>query len=151
MLTTKLSMPLTAHCGTGTGYWEPRRRSHRRDRSVMISHALEQGVLVITVHNDPGICRRADLLRQISDLVRAHKPDALVIVLDDPAATEAAVSVVVRVPALQRPWGLDVRCHPERPARRLLEANADTRGTRLVIHARADIAVATAAALTAAA
>ncbi|MFF7969713.1 hypothetical protein [Streptomyces sp. NPDC007905] len=118
----------------------------------MMSHSLNQGVLVITVHDDPGIGGRAALLAHISGLVRGHKPASLVIVLDEPAAGDAAVSVVLRTHRLCGRFGLvmSVATHSA-PVRRLLEAGADTGGIRLVIHARADTAIATATALTAAA
>ncbi|CAL9338790.1 hypothetical protein SUDANB58_00222 [Streptomyces sp. enrichment culture] len=117
----------------------------------MLSHALERGVLVITVPSDPGVDGRAPLLERIGGLVRAHRPAPVVIVLDEPAATGAAVSVVLRAHRLCSALGvlMSVATHSA-PTRRLLEANADTSGTRLVIHARADTAV-TAAAFAAAA
>ena len=118
----------------------------------MLSHTLERGVLVITVHEDPGIGGRAALLTQVSDLVQGIRPSSVVIVLDEPAATEAAISVVLRVHRLSSHLDLVtfVATHSA-PARRLLDANADTHGIRLVIHARAHTAIATATALTTAA
>ncbi|MFD7392035.1 hypothetical protein ACFV46_26595 [Streptomyces sp. NPDC059852] len=102
----------------------------------MLSHTVERGVLVITVLEDPGIGGRAALLTQISE----------------PAATEAAVSVVLRVHRLCSHLDLVtfVATHSA-PARRLLDANADTHGIRMVIHARAHTAIETATALTTAA
>ncbi|MFF5255938.1 hypothetical protein ACFY4K_28365 [Streptomyces leeuwenhoekii] len=117
----------------------------------MLSHALERGVLVITVPSDPGIDGRALLLEKIDDLVRAHRPAPVVIVLDEPAAQGAAVSVVLRAHRLCGRLGVPLSVATQSaPARRLLEAGADTGGTRLVVHARADTAV-TAAAFAAAA
>ncbi|MGX1267583.1 hypothetical protein [Streptomyces phaeoluteigriseus] len=119
----------------------------------MMSHVLEQDVLVITVHADPGIGGRATLLAGIGDLIEGHMPASVVVVLDEAAATEAAVGVVLRTHRLCSRLGLvmSVATHSA-PARRLLdEANADTNGIRLIIHARADIAIATATALTTAA
>ncbi|MET8454655.1 hypothetical protein [Streptomyces sp. NPDC005209] len=117
---------------------------------MMIRHSVEHGVLVITVHDDPGIGGRATLLTQISDLVLGHQPASLVIILNEPAATDAAVNVVLRAHRLCNRLGLvmSVTTHSA-PVRRSLEANADTNGTRLVIYARADTAIATAGALTA--
>ncbi|MER6281120.1 hypothetical protein ABT272_42500 [Streptomyces sp900105245] len=120
--------------------------------AVMVSHALEQGVLVVTVHDDPGSDGRAVLLTRISDLVKGHAPTSLVLVLDGPAA-DSAVGVVLRVHRLCSRLGLvmSVATHSA-PVRRLLEADADAGGTRLVVLARADTAIRlTAAALTAAA
>ncbi|MER6457178.1 hypothetical protein ABT270_31905 [Streptomyces sp900105245] len=121
--------------------------------AVMVSHALEQGVLVVTVHDDPGSDGRAVLLARISDLVKGHAPTSLVLVLDGPAAADSAVGVVLRVHRLCSRLGLvmSVATHSA-PVRRLLEADADAGGTRLVVLARADTAIRlTAAALTAAA
>ncbi|MEU1463191.1 hypothetical protein ABZ467_21350 [Streptomyces sp. NPDC005727] len=117
-----------------------------------MSHSLVRGVLVITLHDDPGVGGRAALLDQISALVEGHRPVALVVVLDGDAGAETAVAVVLRSHRLCSRLGLvmSVATHSA-PLRRLLEAGADTAGTRLVIHARADTAIATATALTAAA
>ncbi|MFR0357291.1 hypothetical protein [Streptomyces sediminimaris] len=116
----------------------------------MLSHALEHGVLVITVRRDPGIGGRALLAREIGGLVRAHRPRPVVVVLDEPATSGPAVSAILRVHRICRSLGvlLSVASHSA-PTRRLLEAKADTGGTRLVIHARTDTAIA--AAFTAAA
>ncbi|MEU7721420.1 hypothetical protein [Streptomyces tibetensis] len=111
----------------------------------MLSHSLDHGVLVITVHEDPGVGGRATLLTRISDLVRACRPAPVVIVLDEPAARSAVVSVVLRVHQLCSLLGtlMSVAAHSA-PVRRALEADADAGGTRLVVHARADTAVAAA-------
>ncbi|MFB9467126.1 hypothetical protein [Streptomyces cinereospinus] len=118
----------------------------------MMSHTLDQDALVITVHDDPGVDRRAALLAEIGDLVQGYRPASVVVVLDESAATEAALSVVLRAHRLCSRLGLVMSVATRSaPARRRLEADADTRGVRLVIHARADTAIATATALTAAA
>ncbi|MCX4703662.1 hypothetical protein OG252_48580 [Streptomyces sp. NBC_01352] len=108
----------------------------------MLSHTLERGVLVITVHRDPGIGGRATLAAEISHLIRAHKPAPVVIVLDEPATGGAAISAVLRAHRTCSNLGvlMSVATHSA-PARRLLEANADTTGPRLVIHARTDTAI----------
>lgn len=119
----------------------------------MMSHMLEQRVLVITVHDDPGVDMRAALLTEISDLVHGYKPASVVIVLDHPTPTQAALSVVLRAHRLCSRLDLvmSVATHSA-PLRRLLAAGADTEeGIRLVVHARADTAIATATALTTAA
>uniref|UniRef100_UPI0031D84EDC hypothetical protein n=1 Tax=Streptomyces hawaiiensis TaxID=67305 RepID=UPI0031D84EDC len=111
----------------------------------MLSHSFDRGVLVITVHRDPGIGGRATLLTRIGDLVQAYRPAPVVIVLDEPAARSAVVSVVLRVHHLcSRLCRLMSVATHSAPVRRALEADADTCGTRLVIHARADTAVAAA-------
>lgn len=119
----------------------------------MMSHALERRVLVITMHNDPGIDTRAALFAEISDLVHGYKPASVVIVLDQPAPTPSALSVVRRVHRLCSSLDLVMSVATRSaPVRRQLAAGADGEGDiRLVIHARADTAIATAAALTAAA
>ncbi|UYQ60231.1 hypothetical protein [Streptomyces peucetius] len=108
----------------------------------MLSHALDRGVLVVTVHQDPGISRRAELATRISSLVHAHKPAPVVIVLEDHAATNAAVSAVLRAHRLCSHLDtlMSVATHSA-PARRLLEANADAGSHRLVVHSRIDIAI----------
>lgn len=109
---------------------------------MLMSHSLEDGVLVITVHRDPGRCGKALLLTQISDLVYVHRPAPVVIVLEAPAAAGAALDVVLRVHRLCS--GLRILMSvatANAPARRALEAGADRSGVRLVIHARADTAI----------
>lgn len=118
----------------------------------MLSHSLEQGVLVITVHDDPGIGGRAALLAEISDLVHAHKSAPVVLVLDEPAASGAAVSAVLRAHRVCGDLGVFVSVATHSfPARRLLEVNASTTGIRLDIHADAETAVSAATAFAAAA
>lgn len=109
---------------------------------MLLSHLLDHGVLVITVHEDPGVGGRATLLAKISDLVQAYRPAPVVIILDESAARGAVVSVVLRVHRLCRGLGtlMSVATHCA-PARRALEAGADMGGTRLVVHARVDTAV----------
>ncbi|MEU9570997.1 hypothetical protein AB0D62_14075 [Streptomyces massasporeus] len=108
----------------------------------MLSHSLDHGVIVVTVHEDPGVGGRATLVEKISDLVQAYRPAPVVIVLDEPAARGPVVSAVLRVHRLCGGLGtlLSVATHSA-PTRRALEADADTGGTRLVVHARVDTAV----------
>ncbi|GGS67628.1 hypothetical protein AB0E75_29475 [Streptomyces griseoviridis] len=109
----------------------------------MLSYRLDHEVLVITVERDPGIGGRADLANRITDLVDAHRPSPVVVVLADPATGGAAVSAVLRAHQHCGRLGvlMSVVSHSA-PLRRLLENNADTRGLRLVVHARADAAIA---------
>lgn len=115
------------------------------DADVMLSHRFEQGVLVIDVHRDPGAGGQAALATEIGHLVRAHEPVPAVIVLDERAVSRAAVRSVLSAHRECNRLGvlMSVVTHSA-PARRQLEANADTGGTRLVVHARADVAVAVA-------
>ncbi|MES5823327.1 hypothetical protein [Streptomyces sp. RG80] len=81
----------------------------------------------------------------MSDLIHAYKPTPVVIVLDDGAAVGAVISVVLRVHRMCRDLGVVMSvATASAAARRLLEANAVTSGFRLVVHARADTAIATA-------
>ncbi|WP_320781840.1 hypothetical protein [Streptomyces sp. CRN 30] len=108
----------------------------------MLSYRLDHAVLVITVERDPGIGGRADLANRITDLVDAHRPRPVVVVLSDEAAGGAAVSAVLRAHQFCARLGIlmSVVTHSA-PLRRMLENNADTRGLRLVVHARTDTAV----------
>ncbi|MFD8234738.1 hypothetical protein ACFV20_23045 [Streptomyces sp. NPDC059696] len=109
---------------------------------MLLSHTRDRGVLVITVHQDPGVDGSAMLLTRISDLVQACRPAPVVVVLDEPAARSSVVGVILRVHQLCGRLGtlMSVATHSA-PVRRALEAGADTGGTRLVVHARADTAV----------
>jgi hypothetical protein len=111
----------------------------------MLSHVLERGVLVVTVHQDPGVTRRTELATRICSLMQAYRPAPVVIILADVAATSASVSAVLRSHRLCGRLGtlMSVATHSA-PARRLLEANADSGSPRLVIHSRIDIAISTA-------
>ncbi|MFR0354877.1 hypothetical protein [Streptomyces sediminimaris] len=115
------------------------------EADTTVSHRFEQGVLVIDVHRDPGAAGQAALAAEIGHLVRAHEPVPAVVVLDEQAASRAAVRAVLSAHRMCNRLGvlMSVATHSA-PARRQLEANADTGGTRLVVHARADIAVAVA-------
>lgn len=118
----------------------------------MMSHTLVHEVLVVTMHENPGTDSRADPVARISDLVHAYRPASVVIVLAQPAPAPAALSVVLRAHTLCSRLDLvmSVATHSA-PVRRFLAAGADAAADiRLVIHARADIAIATATALTAA-
>ncbi|MEU1708750.1 hypothetical protein ABZ478_25900 [Streptomyces sp. NPDC005706] len=109
-------------------------------------------MLVITLHDNPGVDGRAAPLDRISALVEGHRPVSLVVVLDGGAGADAAVAVVLRGHRVCSRLGLVMSvASRSAPVRRLLEAGADTAGTRLVVHARADTAIATATAPTAAA
>ncbi|MFI2413833.1 hypothetical protein [Streptomyces sp. NPDC018947] len=112
----------------------------------MLSHTLEHGVLVITVDQDPGIAGRAALSTHITNLVDAHQPTPVVIVLTEDASSGAAVSAVLRAHQWCSRLGvlMSVVTHSA-PVRRLLENNADSSaGPRLVVHARVDTAITTA-------
>ncbi|WP_235193091.1 hypothetical protein [Streptomyces viridochromogenes] len=109
---------------------------------MIVSHTAEHGVLVITVHRDPGIAERASLVAEISSLARAHRPAPVVIILEEPVTTGPAVSAVLRTHHMCNRLGvfMSVATHSA-PARRMLETRADTSGSRIVIHARIDTAI----------
>ncbi|MDQ0791240.1 hypothetical protein QFZ63_000755 [Streptomyces sp. B3I7] len=108
----------------------------------MLSHALERGVLVLTVHRDPGPAGRAALAAEIGNLVHAYRPRPVVVVLEEPATGDPTVGAVLRAHRLCSGLGvlMSVSTHSA-PARRLLEAGADTGGCRLVVHARTATAI----------
>jgi hypothetical protein len=108
----------------------------------MLSYRLEHEVLVITVEEDPGIGGRAALASRITDLVDAHRPSPVVVVIGERAAGSAAVSAVLRAHQFCGRLGvlMSVVTHSA-PLRRLLAADADSRGLRLVVHARMDTAI----------
>ncbi|MFI9150294.1 hypothetical protein [Streptomyces sp. NPDC053367] len=86
------------------------------------------------------------LVREIEGLVRAYHPAPVVIVVEEPAATGAALSGVLLVHRTCRALGVLLSVvTSSAPARRVLEANAASAGARLIIHAREDTAVTTAA------
>ncbi|MGW3818786.1 hypothetical protein [Streptomyces sp. NPDC005046] len=116
----------------------------------MLSRSLDHGVLVITVHEDPGAGNRNELAAQIRDLVHAHQPAPVVVVLGEAAATRAVVSALVD--AYHECRHLDVLTSVATHsalARRLFEAAAVAGGSRLVVHSRIDVAVSTAYTVTA--
>ena len=116
----------------------------------MLSRSLDHGVLVVTVHEDPGAGPRAEFTAQIRDLVHAHEPTPVVVVIDEAAATPGVVGALVD--AYGECGDLDVLTSVATHsafARRLFEAAAALNGSRLVVHSRIDVAVATAYAVTA--
>ncbi|WP_329042824.1 hypothetical protein OHT61_31275 [Streptomyces sp. NBC_00178] len=111
----------------------------------MLSHRREHDVLVLTVHEDPGISGRAELADTIMDFVRAFQPAPVLLVIDDAAATPATASAVLRAHRLCA--DLDVlfsAATHNASVRRLLEDNAGSRGAALVVHPRVDVAIDTA-------
>ncbi|MFE6132920.1 hypothetical protein ACFQ6Q_32365 [Streptomyces sp. NPDC056437] len=97
----------------------------------MWSHAVTGTRLVITLHEDPGIARRAQLAQDISALVRSHRPESLLVVLEDAAESSAALSAVLRA---QRDLGMPMTVRAASVAvRRMLEMNGND---GLVVQAR---------------
>ncbi|MFH8755713.1 hypothetical protein [Streptomyces atroolivaceus] len=108
----------------------------------MLSHRVDHGVLVLTVQEDPGIGGRAELTSGITAFVRAYQPAPVLVVIEEPAATPATASAVLRAHRHCDELGvlMSVATHSA-PVRRLLEANACSGGTRLVVHPCIDTAV----------
>ncbi|MFF0204613.1 hypothetical protein [Streptomyces sp. NPDC005017] len=118
---------------------------------MLLSHSLDHGVLVITVHHDdPGIGGRAALPARLEGLVHAYRPAPVVLSLEEPAVDTAAVSTVLGLHRVCRQLGMLMSVvSGSAPARRALEARAATIGTRLVVHARTSTAMAAAFAVVA--
>jgi hypothetical protein len=111
----------------------------------MLSHALENGVLVLTVEEDSGP-RDKDRAALISDLIHVHAPAPAVIVLGN-GTTDAMIEAVVEAHHRCRHLQTLISvATPSAPARRALQGRAAAEGGGLVVHARADTAISTACA-----
>ncbi|MFD5816667.1 hypothetical protein [Streptomyces sp. NPDC127038] len=110
----------------------------------MVTHFLERGVLVLTLDDDPGSRDQNDLPRRISDLVHAHDPRPVVIIVGG-VAPATATSAVLRARRMCSDTGvlMSVAAHSA-AVRRRLQAQPPAVGTPLVVHARTDTAIATA-------
>ncbi|KQZ19986.1 MULTISPECIES: hypothetical protein [Streptomyces] len=108
----------------------------------MLSHRREHDVLVLTVREDPGINGRAELATRIMDFTQAYQPSPVLVVINDGAASPATASAVLRAHRQCSDLNVlfSVATH-DAPVRRLLEDNADSRGARLVVHPRVDVAL----------
>ncbi|MET7746005.1 hypothetical protein [Streptomyces sp. NPDC005385] len=114
----------------------------------MLSHTLEDGVLVLTPQDDPGGEAQDTLTALISDLVQVHAPTPGVIVLGA-GATAPVINAVVGAHRMCRSLGVLLSvATPCASARRRLQA-ATAQGGGLVVHARTETAIATACAATA--
>ncbi|MBT2368214.1 hypothetical protein J7E88_23550 [Streptomyces sp. ISL-10] len=103
----------------------------------MLHHTIERGVLLITIDDDVSLGHHVAVARNITHLVKVHLPAPVVIVLSAPEVSAGMLSTVLRAHVLcGRFDGLMAVVTPSAPARRLLEANADVGGTRLVVFAR---------------
>ncbi|MFF3420052.1 hypothetical protein ACFYW9_36090 [Streptomyces sp. NPDC002698] len=109
----------------------------------MLSHRLENGVLVLTVEDAPGL-REQNLAALISDLVHVHDPTPAVVVLGTVVPDEVIEAVVEAYRRCRRSDVLISVATPSAPARRTLQAQAAAQGGGLVVHARVDTAVRTA-------
>ncbi|MFE2536885.1 hypothetical protein [Streptomyces sp. NPDC059371] len=109
----------------------------------MLSHRLENGVLVLTVEDASGL-REQNLAALISDLVHVHDPTPAVIVLGTVVPDEVIGAVVEAYRRCRQSDVLISVATPSAPTRRALQAQADAAGGGLVVHARVDTAVRTA-------
>ncbi|MGW1966614.1 hypothetical protein ACWCPD_40900 [Streptomyces sp. NPDC001935] len=109
----------------------------------MLSHRLENGVLVLTLEDAPGL-REHNLAALISDLVHVHDPTPAVIVLGTVVPDEVIEAVVEAYRRCRRSDVLISVATPSAPARRILQAQAAAQGGGLVVYARVDTAVRTA-------
>ncbi|GGX81052.1 hypothetical protein GCM10010515_55740 [Streptomyces fructofermentans] len=105
-------------------------------------------MLVLTLEDEGGEesgPRARDVLAtRIGDLVHVHSPMPVVIILGGDAA-ETVISAVLHAHRLCSRLGVLMSvATPSAAARRALVAEAAVPGARLVVHARADIAIATA-------
>lgn len=112
----------------------------------MLTHAVENGVLVLTVQESPGPPEPKGLANLLSDFIHVHAPAPAVIVLPAEAST-ASVSAVAR--AHEMCHDLDVLISvvtPSAPARRVLRSRTAGHRAGLVVHAQTDTAIAAATA-----
>ncbi|MCX4579361.1 hypothetical protein [Streptomyces sp. NBC_01571] len=110
----------------------------------MLTHSVERGVLVLTLNDDPAGDSRDLLPQYISDLIHAHSPAPVVIVLSA-AATAAVIAAVLHAHRMcSRLSVLMSVATPSAAARRAFEAQVTPHGPRLVVHARTETAIATA-------
>ncbi|MER7983634.1 hypothetical protein [Streptomyces sp. NPDC095817] len=110
----------------------------------MLSHSVENGVLVLSPREDLGAEAEDTLTALISDLVQVHAPVPAVFVLGT-ATDPGVVDAVVRAHRLCRPSGVLLSVASAcAPTRRLLRARAAADDSNLVVHARTDIAITTA-------
>ncbi|MFG2453926.1 hypothetical protein [Streptomyces sp. M41(2017)] len=111
----------------------------------MLSHALESGVLVLTVGDCSGP-RTEDLAALISDLIHVHAPAPAVIVLGHTVTGTVIEAIAEAQRRCRHLRTLISVATPSAPARRALQGRATAVGGGLVVHARADTAIATACA-----
>ncbi|GGW52838.1 hypothetical protein [Streptomyces xantholiticus] len=109
----------------------------------MLVHAVDRGVLVVTVRVDIDISTRAYAVQAIARLVRSHLPLPVVLVLAAPVVSAATLSAALRVhrlcSGLQVPLAVVT---PSGAARRILRASADSTRFPLGVFAATESAVA---------
>lgn len=116
----------------------------------MLLHAVDRGVLVVTVDVDLDITNRATTAQDIARLVRSHPSLPVVLVLAAPVVSAATLSAVLRVHRICSGMHVPLAVvTPSGAARRILRASADTGRFPLAVFAATESAVAATAAATA--
>ncbi|MGW7456328.1 hypothetical protein [Streptomyces sp. NPDC054797] len=94
----------------------------------MLTHAFDQGVLVISFHGEIGIGDRAAVALETEHLVQTRRPHCVVVELAD-SASPAEVSLVLRAHRLCGQWGVPLAVVTSAPeAQQLVAANAGSAG-----------------------
>ncbi|MFP1624566.1 hypothetical protein ACLB9X_05000 [Streptomyces sp. 5K101] len=105
---------------------------------MVLTHTLDRGVLVVTLHGDVMISDRATVSQQLAEVVRSHLPRAVVIELRTSVISAAALSAVLRAHRQCGQAGMTLSAVATvASARRLLKAGTDGSGLR-VFARRAD-------------
>ncbi|MCY0947056.1 hypothetical protein [Streptomyces antarcticus] len=95
----------------------------------MLTHAIDQGVLVISFHGEIGISDRAAVALETERLVRTCSPHCVVVELAESAVSPAGVSLVLRAHRLCGQWGMPLAVVTSAPeAQQLVAANAGSAG-----------------------
>ncbi|MFI2367955.1 hypothetical protein [Streptomyces sp. NPDC018833] len=111
---------------------------------MVLTHMLDRGVLVLTLHGDVTISDRATVSQKLAEAVRSYTPQAVVIELRTPVVSAAALSAVLRAHRLCGQAGVALSAVATvSSARRLLKAGTD--GSGLPVFARRQDAIAAAA------
>ncbi|MET9324431.1 STAS domain-containing protein [Streptomyces sp. NPDC003038] len=98
----------------------------------MLTHAVDQGVLVISLHSPIDIGNRAATALEIGRLLHAHRADYVVLELAGCPASAAAISVVHRAHRLCAAVGASLAVvTPTDESRRLLGAGGGRSAPRL--------------------
>ncbi|MEU8951040.1 hypothetical protein [Streptomyces sp. NPDC048489] len=107
----------------------------------MLTHSLERGVLVLKLDDNPSAGDRDSLARYICDLINAHSPAPVVIIIGR-AASQLVVAAVIEAHRMSSKLKVLVGVATSNASiRRALEAANDFFRPRIVVHARTDVAM----------
>ncbi|MFF8846529.1 STAS domain-containing protein [Streptomyces sp. NPDC015127] len=107
---------------------------------MVLTHTLDRGVLVVTLHGDVMISDRATVSQQLTEVVRSYLPRAVVIELRTSVVSAAALSAVLRAHRQCGQAGVTLSVVATvASARRLLKAGTD--GSGLAVFGRREDAV----------